>query len=329
MGIIDYYAKMMYVLLICFISGVSSSSSSSYCQGSPLCERNDTYCGEWKGKVWISNKCQYKQYSSEEARQCLKNKTVAFIGDAMIRNLGFALGFLLAGATIDSIGDIPMEESVPENWTNYSKVQHGFVLPQKGSGHGWEWQVQIYYLANRAAIRNPEYGVHQVLSNKMPSILKDESLKTLDFALWNHGLNDYGWFDKHPYGSKYYDQMVGEWLKERHHGTVPCVWVSMNNNCREAYKNGGFYMGDWGSNETKEKGFMMVEDSNWYTHKRLAELGLPYFDAAAPLRSPQRHQVSFNGLYLKMWAELVRANVLLNHLCDENAKWVASLQRFV
>ena len=153
-------------------------------------------------------------------------------------------------------------------------------------------------------------------------------LKNIDFALWAHGINDYGWFDTPPYGEKFFEQMTGQWLRIREKMPVPSVWVSMNNNCKEIYTPDALYMGSWIDDEKKEKGFHMIEDSNYVVHKKLHDQGLPYFDAAAPLRSPQRCNVSFNGLHVKMWVDIVRAKILFNHLCDESMNWVAGIDRF-
>ncbi len=62
--------------------------------------------------------------------------------------------------------------------------------------------------------------------------------------------------------------------------------------------------------------------------KKLREMGLPLFDAAAPLRSPQVCNVSSDGVHVKMWVDLVRAKMLLNHLCDEDFNWVGDINRF-
>ncbi len=56
---------------------------------------------------------------------------------------------------------------------------------------------------------------------------------------------------------------------------------------------------------------------------------LPYFDAASVLRSPQRCEVQGDGVHVQMWVDIVRAQILLNHLCDENNEWVGGIESFM
>eukprot|EP00597_Dinobryon_sp_UTEXLB2267_P004944 CAMPEP_0170062230 /NCGR_PEP_ID=MMETSP0019_2-20121128/3526_1 /TAXON_ID=98059 /ORGANISM="Dinobryon sp., Strain UTEXLB2267" /LENGTH=155 /DNA_ID=CAMNT_0010268309 /DNA_START=1716 /DNA_END=2183 /DNA_ORIENTATION=+ len=147
-------------------------------------------------------------------------------------------------------------------------------------------------------------------------------LKKIDLAFWSHGLHDWGWWDSPPYGKRYYDTMVKQWITMRTQVPTPVVWVSMNNNCLELIQNS--LMGS--------KKFVqgaMVEEANWYVHKRLREEKLPYWDAASVLRSPQRCNVSGDGVHVKMFVDIVRANILFNKLCDENFNWIGGIDKFI
>lgn len=40
--------------------------------------------------------CRYREITSAEARQCMGNHTLAFIGDSMIRNFGLSVSLFLS-----------------------------------------------------------------------------------------------------------------------------------------------------------------------------------------------------------------------------------------
>lgn len=325
----------IFYLSVFLVFVASYAEDLPHCIGSGhhprICANEDTECGEWQGKTWLPTKCRYRDISSEDARKCMKDKVLACIGDSMIRNLCMGVAFFLSGQTPENGGDLSWDRRFEKeglNWTNSTKVENGYILPTKENAekNNWKWQVQIWELHSNSLIR--EGRVENVLSNKMPELIPSIGIRNIDFALWAHGINDYGWFDTPPYGEKFYEQMTGQWLHIRNKMSVPSIWASMNNNCKEIYTPDALYMGPWIDDEKKLKGFHMIEDSNHYVHKKLTEQGLPYFDASAPLRSPQRCNISFNGLHVKMWVDIVRAKILFNHLCDEDLNWVAAIDRF-
>lgn len=73
----------------------------------------------------------------------------------------------------------------------------------------------------------------------------------------------------------------------------------------------------------------MVEDANLYVREELSKRKLPYFDAASVLRTPLRCNVSADGVHVQMWVDIVRANILFNHLCDANNNWVGGVDSFI
>jgi len=307
------------------------SANTTYVR--PLeCANLDTYCGDWKRKKWHPQGCRYRDFTSAEARQCMGNHTLGFIGDSMIRNFGLSVGLFLSDRV--DFGDVDNELSMDKvvekegiEWTKVKKVDNLLLAPleSEATKNNWKWQVQIWEMPLRSTLQGGK--IEEVLNNGKAS--KYDGLHPIDLAFWLHGINDYGWFQEYPYGPKFYEQMTGEWLRVRGTVQVPSVWFSMNNNCLEGYKPGGLYMGDWIDEKTKIKGFNMVEDANRFVHNKLRELKLPYFDAAAVLRSPQRCELSYNGLHVKMWVNIERVKMLFNHLCDEELNWVGSADRFV
>ena len=48
-------------------------------------------------RFWVPIGCEYDDVSPEEARRCVGNRTLAFIGDSQIRDLAVGVAFLLMG----------------------------------------------------------------------------------------------------------------------------------------------------------------------------------------------------------------------------------------
>jgi hypothetical protein len=74
----------------------------------------------------------------------------------------------------------------------------------------------------------------------------------------------------------------------------------------------------------------MVEEANLFLHREMPKANLPYWDAAALLRSKRpRHELSADGVHLTMQADRIRAKMLMNHLCDHNMRWRGTLDSFL
>ena len=146
-------------------------------------------------------------------------------------------------------------------------------------------------------------------------------MRKIDFGFWSHGLHDWGWWKDPPYGEKYYDTMTSQWIRARKKTDFPLVWVSMNPECEEKLS---FTLAP----SEKYRQANMVEEANKYINKRLLEEKLPYFDAAAPLRSNSRCEYSADGIHVKMFVDNMRAKMLFNHLCDHQYRWKGDLSHF-
>lgn len=77
----------------------------------PRCVNNDTYCGDWTGRKWNSIGCKYREITSEQARKCMKGRTIACLGDSQIRDLCAGLGFFLAGQTVENASDAKYDKN--------------------------------------------------------------------------------------------------------------------------------------------------------------------------------------------------------------------------
>jgi hypothetical protein len=330
------------------------------------CKNNDTYCGDWDvaKRTYTPNNCRYRDITNEQARQCIGSRTIACIGDSIIRDMCIGLAMYLSGEKVEEGLDYKFDKKaeIHSHYTNATKIgnfkawklnkdnYNGLLFP-KVDGHttDWKWQVQVWELHCNMYLH--DHHVEDILMNKMPH--ENPLLRNIDFAFWGHGLHDYGWWDTHPYGQRFYDTITSQWVRVRETVPTPVVWTPMNPHClaldplahRSFTQNkpGGFalqvrigcnscivwlyYYCD--HNVTSHAVQVhMAHEGNYVTRKTLREKGLPYYDSAAPLRAPQICEVSSDGVHVKMWADLVRAKIMLNHLCDENNNWVGDVSRF-
>ena len=203
-----------------------------------------------------------------------------------------------------------------KSWSINKDNYNGLLFPKvEHRKVDWHWQIQVWELHYNHYLHAYNWeknNVIDILNNKM--MIENPLLHKLDFAFWSHGLHDYGWWDTPPYGDRYYKHIVSQWIRFRKVVDTNIVWGAMN----AQYRDGTKY--DFQK--------AMVEEANYVTRKRLREAKLPYWDIAACMRSPQRANLTADGVHVKMWVDLVRAKMLLNHLCDEQYNWVASIFRF-
>ena len=291
------------------------------------CPNNDTYCGEWKGRFWQPLGCKYELISPEKAATCIGNRTIAFIGDSQIRDLCVGLVYYLLGIyTLDTAPDTKFDrhldisdisdrienfdfwkENVPPH--NYN----GNIFPQRNvsAQRGIQWQIQMWSLYTGKFFENGQ--IEDILTNRMAKL--GRGLRPIDIAFINIGVHDWGWFFEGDIGSKYYKSILGRfWLNYRDEVPVPTVWTSMNPECIEK-------LSDTLSQDKKDIQVNMVEVANAYANERLLKENKPYFDYAAPLRTPERCEHSADGLHVKMYVNVMAGIMLLNHLCDSHGNW--------
>jgi len=169
--------------------------------------------------------------------------------------LGVAVGLFLQGQSLHNSPDVKFDKRSKTIWDNCTKIGYfeswghknrrgvndynGYLFPKKeflDSFPDWKWQVQVWEIYCNHMIH--QGSLQDVLSNEM---IKENNatvqLRKTDLAFWSHGLHDWGWWDSPPYGKRYYDTMVKQWIVMRKQVPTPTVWVSMNNNCLDLIQN--------------------------------------------------------------------------------------------
>ena len=286
------------------------------------CASNDTYCGDWNGNFFEPLGCSYQDITGAQARKCLGNRTLAFIGDSMIRDICMGVVNLLSDVEVSpEASDTKFDherlntEHISKRIADFKSWKHnvpshnynGHIFPIPGNT-SFEWQVQMWSLYRNEFV---DAQVDDVLSN-YKLMVENPELRHIDQAFWNHGLHDWGWWDKPPMGDRYFEIIVERWLRARKLSEIPTVWVSMNPNCR---KKINFSLGDM------DKQAVMVEEGNRVANARTLKESLPYWDAAAVLKTPSRCDQSADGVHVKMFVDKMRAKMLFNHLCDHAMNW--------
>jgi len=340
MAVFRFYVFCLAVILLAYgREGAKHRAKKRRCgsldhaQMSRPCPQNDTYCGEWNdANFFVPLNCVYEDITGAKARKCLGNRTLAFIGDSMIRDICIGVVNLLSDVELSPLVANTKFDHERLNMKNNKMSQriddfkgwrhnvpghnfNGHIFPIPGSSPPYEWQVQMWSLYRNEFV---DGQVDDVLSN-YKLMVENKNLRHIDMAFWNHGLHDYGWWEKPPMGQRYYEIIVNRWIASRKLTEIPTVWVAMNPECRRKIT---FQFGDM------NKQVAMVDEGNKYANERLLREKLPYWDAAAPLRTPSRCNYSSDGVHVKMFVDIVRAKMLFNHLCDHNMNWRGGVERF-
>lgn len=290
------------------------------------CSQNDTHCGDWSERFFHPPNCVYQDITTDQARQCLGNRTIAFIGDSIIRDIALGLSNLLAGKyDLQTAPDVKFDHHNVENRRKVDPIPqikhwkerpegYGFILPREISAkkHSFHWQIQYWSLYDAHFLEKGE--LFEILNNSMAQHV--QNLREIDIAFVEFGLHNM-WWDTD--GEQYYNKLVKFWLNARSKAIVPSVWIAMNPNCEELLRLQSGPLPDQQ---------LRVEVANYYTNWRTLKDKLPYWDAAAPLRTPDRCKYLDDGLHVKMFVDIMRAKMLLNHLCDSNMNWRGSLDFF-
>lgn len=298
------------------------------------CSEADTYCGVWIDRYFHRKDCSYQDITSLQAKQCLGNRTIAFIGDSQIRDIGVGVKLLLEGVLLKNAPDHKFDHNDNLNtvatqiapfalWGKNNVPPHngnGFIIPKQDNANKEPWQIQIWSLFRNEFINDNH--LDNVLSKSSPLLKENKLLKPIDLAFVSWGLHDWGWWDKVPYGENYYKSIVSKWLNfYRDENYIQSVWVSMNSECVSLLDSS--VLGD-----RKNLQVDMVEEANKYLNERLMNDQIPYWDAAEVLKTSNRCSISSDGLHVKQWVDVMRAKILFNHLCDENMNWRGSSNIF-
>ena len=208
------------------------------------CANNDTYCGNWFGRQYTPNNCKYREITNEQARMCVGERTIACLGDSIIRDMCVGLAMYLAGEKVEEGSEEQYHKILDNHQTRYmnsTKIgwvrswkanrpgHNAFVFPKVNEATGpspFKWQVQVWEQQ-----RNPLVVAHaeDILSGKVRK--EHPVLRSVDFAFWGHGLHEQPLWNTSPHGDLFYENIVSHWIDIRKRVQVPLVWTSINPHC--------------------------------------------------------------------------------------------------
>jgi hypothetical protein len=237
-------------LWILFFAATGCSDELPFCTDPIIkaqpCANNDTYCGDWDvaARKYTPANCRYREISNEQARQCIGERTIACVGDSVIRDMCIGLAMYLSNEKVENGADYKYDRKaeIHSHYTNATKIgsfkswklnrsnYNGLLFPKtERSDSEWKWQVQVWELHNTEHMQ--DHRLEDILMNKMPHEEPSLSLHKIDFAFWGHGLHDLADWNTPPYGQRFFDTIVSQYVRVRETVPTPVVWTAINPHC--------------------------------------------------------------------------------------------------
>lgn len=295
------------------------------------CALNDTLCGYWDGRYWKPFGCHYQDISPQDARKCLGKRTLAFIGDSQIRDIGFAVAMFLSGQSLEDASDMKFDKydinsnhTMKKYFLKIENISHwklvlprqshyGLTFPTKENAikNNYEWQVQYWEFYKKEYLGEE---IIEVLNNQISSIKAE--VNEINLAFMSYGLHNQKLWDDQPYDINYFENIYSTYRNLLPQVSVPTIWVPMNEECLE----------DITLRNQEER----VSIANRYINEMSLKYKLPFWDAASVLRSKSKCNVSADGVHVKVYVDIMRSKMLFNHLCDHNMNWRGnSIENFI
>ena len=248
---------ILFIALMLKVSGVKKYECAD------PCDQNNDHCGFWdlECRIWYPNGCQHRLISPKEARQCIGNRTLSFIGDSQMRDLGVAAGFFLSGISLnESVLNKKFNRAVDiENlsqgyghriinidlWPFFNrKTLAHFLFQGKEDSTAQLWQIQVFELYLKSLNENLARDIfwnRLTNANISPAGLY---FRNVTLAFWQFGLHSYsnsvytkgGFtpFAAKPYSPTHYIKNDVELFEKVivENPPVDVVWTAMNNYCK-------------------------------------------------------------------------------------------------
>ena len=301
----------------------------------PKCYLNNSYCGDWNvtnrtfipavnpnTHLYDKDQCQLRLFTPAEARQCIGNRTLAFMGDSMIRDLTTGIGLFLQGMTVEESLDIKFDHQdkfALDGWIDMIPYLEmwgvdqgaGWVFPSSNRSHftavtnrtpdadHYNFQIQFWalynndYLYSRVGTSKKNH-LTDVLNGTVlddPMMMKVGGRK-MDYLFWSYGLHDWGWWmvENQDIVKNFYNNIHGHFRANQANFPCPAAWVSLNSNCDFSMGNG--VVGGHSANYQ----VVSIDRLNRELGGILRAEHLPYYDADLVLRSPELCNVTGDGM---------------------------------
>jgi hypothetical protein len=277
--------------------------------------------------MYDPDQCQLRLFTPAEARQCLGNRTLAFMGDSMIRDLSTAIGLFLQGMTIEDSLDIKFDHhgmNFLDGWIDWfpSHLEmwenppcRGWIFPSTNRSHfmtnrtpdanHYDFQIQYWelYNSNRVYHSRGKKSNKSYLTDVLEGTVLDDPVvkkvggRKMDYLFMNYGFHDFGgWLlENRDVVQLFYNSFHGQGYRGHlSHFHNPVIWVSLNSNCDFSFGNG--VVGGHSANFQVRS----VDRINREFGDLLKAGYWPYYDADMVLRSPDLCNVTGDGTYVLM-----------------------------
>jgi hypothetical protein len=289
--------------------------------------------GTWdlEKRSYTPQNCRLRHITPKRARQCMGNKTLAFIGDSNMRDFGMAVLRFLAGevpsdasdqkfdklADAEAVGARNRHRTFPDGRYKVRSVKKRLGRAYEALESTWSWKIEILnvnypkdwpqireVILRNATRRRSRRGRGRrrrpvdmgFIGLGVHSIWEKWRLDPMKY--WVHGHTMQPFFDL--------------WCTMLNRDTTPVcplVWMSMNQQCCPKKEL------RW------QHQCRYVDAGNNGSRRALNDAGLPYLNWADTVSGRSKCDTSDDGVHVKAWVDNVRAQILFGYLCDRRGRF--------
>lgn len=226
----------------------------------------------------------------QRALKCLRNKSLAFIGDSQIRDISYTLAqFLITGTVSNETSKVGKDvrdlfttgkfrvSSFPQN---FAKKRERDNSEKEFANEKYNWNIDVYH---------HHFQHHRW--NDIKVILKQMNHK-YEFVFINMGLHE-----KHLLPQQHVEKHVSPIAD------LPknVIWLPMNAECTEKHN--------------RENQSEIVEKANELAFTFLRNSSRRFFDVNQIIPKTKICEYSYDGVHNQFWVVQIQARVLLNQVC--------------
>ena len=264
----------------------------------PRCTLTSPINGTWNVSAmsFTPTSCHLSDVSVPQLKQCLAHRTIMFLGDSNIRNLGIAFVYHLAGFTPNDIKSALFDYIHPTtiagqalSLTGYTDHTHNFTIRivQRNNWEHWNELVDLMHAGHDAMF--VELGIHSLV-DKWTAKMWSEHPEDF-FVHGRRGMKPF--LDHHCWAARQGLPQI----------RLP-IWMTFNANCIP--KKPAKYRRQGG----------VVNKLNPHIVRAAHELEFPLLDWSLVFTNTNDTcRMSADGMHLFQWAETVRAQMLASMLC--------------
>lgn len=322
-------------------------AATSSARALPACTfalQADTGAWDFEQRTFTPSNCEERLITPAAGRQCLRNRTLTFAGDSIVRDFAVALASYLRGvsnasAVEDGIlgngqtlkAQVMWEGRFPERRGLWAALRPRLKDVERsgapGLHPGGPRDPSIpYSYTDRASNYTIRLADGLQAAKSWPSLQKlvmrgeGTDLVVMSLGLHDSALardNSSRWVDTPPcwtHGQPF-QRYLDLWCELRDLASAdadggthrpPVVWMTINEQCARLKANPSYHYQ-----------VPLVHAANRHSRAATAELGLPLLDWSrmAPTDTTAACATTGDGVHVKQWVDLIRVRLFLSYLC--------------